>query len=113
MPLRRHVPTGVGRSCELLLLGLHDFAPRVVAAVSAHRVRALRALAVGAGLDLDQGEREMRAATAFLRLGQLDLGECHGTREVYEILGDGCLVVRLLAGGHVCLQRVHPTPHRG
>lgn len=44
-----------------------------MAAVRTDGVRTLRSLAVRAGLDLDQREREMRAAASFLGLGQLDL----------------------------------------
>jgi hypothetical protein len=40
-----------------------------MAAVRADGVRSLGALAVRAGLNLDQREREMRAAASFLGLG--------------------------------------------
>jgi hypothetical protein len=52
-----------------LFLRFDDFAAGVVATVAADRVRALRPLAVRAGLDLHQRQREVRAPATFLRFG--------------------------------------------
>src|SRR5579859_6857906 len=49
------------------------FLALVLAAVGADRVWALHVLAVRAGLDLHERQRQVRAATPLLRLGQLDL----------------------------------------
>src|SRR5690242_6665073 len=67
-PLRRFAPPPHKWGGHLLL-GLEDLAARVVAAVAADRVWPLGALAVRAGLDLDQGEREVRAPATLLGLG--------------------------------------------
>jgi hypothetical protein len=55
-----------------LFLSFQYFSTRaraVMAAVRADGVGSLRPLAVRAGLDLDQREREMRTAASFLGLG--------------------------------------------
>src|SRR3979490_836828 len=59
------------------LCGLDYLAALVVAAVGADRVRSPGVLAVGARLDLDQRQRQVRAAPSLLRFGELDLGQCH------------------------------------
>ena len=59
------------------LLGLENFPTRVVTAVRADHVRAARLAALRAGLKLHELQRQMGAAPAFPRLGELYLRESH------------------------------------
>src|SRR6202163_1538804 len=59
------------------LCGVNHLAALVVAAVGADRVGSPGVLAVGARLDLDQRQRQVRAAPSLLRFGELDLWQCH------------------------------------
>src|SRR5207302_8065170 len=73
------------------LLGLDDLAARVVPAVRADRVLQLRLLALRAGLQIGQVERQVRAPPPLASLGQLYLRKSHDRRgslaiqEQYEL----------------------------
>src|SRR5260370_8071960 len=81
-----HLPIN-GGDAPSLFFGFDDFAAgarAVVVGVRADRVRPPHVLAVRASLDLDQREREVRAATSLLRLGELDLRQSHGPETLPE-----------------------------